>query len=167
MLTMSKFVKWVGFSERNCIVKWVIPFASFCWLWDFLPENLKLIDKLQIWTFESFIFCSNFLFFFVGAAVLGRFSTHFYLPSPPPLPPHVPSSSNIYTIKKLPTALMNHLDHAFIRIEFNEWNKDKDKMGLLKQRIVILGINQNKIKYFGLKLFLAKLINFEKVLKNL
>ena len=31
--------------ERNCIVKWVIFFASFCWLWDFLLENLKLKKK--------------------------------------------------------------------------------------------------------------------------
>ena len=26
-------------------------FASFRWLWDFLQENLKLIDKLQIRSF--------------------------------------------------------------------------------------------------------------------
>ena len=36
------------FFERNFIVKWVISFASFCWLWDFLPKSLKLIDKIQI-----------------------------------------------------------------------------------------------------------------------
>ena len=30
------------FFERNCIVKLVNFFASFCWLWDFLLENLKL-----------------------------------------------------------------------------------------------------------------------------
>ena len=41
-------VKWVEVRkmsevfERNCIVKWVIFFASFCWLWDFLLENLIL-----------------------------------------------------------------------------------------------------------------------------
>ena len=42
-------VKWVEvrkmsevFLERNCIVKWVIFFAGFCWLWDFLLENLKI-----------------------------------------------------------------------------------------------------------------------------
>ena len=34
--------KWVMFSERNCVVKWAIFFPSFCWLWDFLLENLKL-----------------------------------------------------------------------------------------------------------------------------
>ena len=36
-----RFVKWVMFFERNCIVKWAIFFASFCWLWDFLLQNLK------------------------------------------------------------------------------------------------------------------------------
>ena len=43
--TMSselRFIKWVRFFERNCIVKWVIFFGSFCWLWDFLLKNLKL-----------------------------------------------------------------------------------------------------------------------------
>ena len=33
------FVKWVRLFEWNCIVKWVIFFISFCWLWDFLMEN--------------------------------------------------------------------------------------------------------------------------------
>ena len=33
------------FYEQNCIVKCVIFFASFCWLWDFLLENLKLRKK--------------------------------------------------------------------------------------------------------------------------
>ena len=42
MSSELRFVKWVRFFERNCIVKWVIFFASFCWLWDFLLENLKL-----------------------------------------------------------------------------------------------------------------------------
>ena len=31
-----RFVKWVRFFERNCIVKLVIFFGSFCWLWLFL-----------------------------------------------------------------------------------------------------------------------------------
>ena len=38
-------VKWVEackMSEVWLIVKWVIIFASFCWLWNFLLENLKL-----------------------------------------------------------------------------------------------------------------------------
>ena len=42
MSSESKFIKWVRFFERNCIVKWVIIFGSFCWLWDFLLKNLKL-----------------------------------------------------------------------------------------------------------------------------
>ena len=43
LLSMSKefrFVKWVRFFEKSCIVKWEIFFASFYWLWDFLLENL-------------------------------------------------------------------------------------------------------------------------------
>ena len=46
MLSVLKFVKWVRFFVRNSIVKWIF-FASFCWLWDFLPENLKLVNKLH------------------------------------------------------------------------------------------------------------------------
>ena len=42
MSNLLRFVKWVMFFERNCIVKLVIFFASFCWLWGFLLENLKL-----------------------------------------------------------------------------------------------------------------------------
>ena len=43
---------WLRFFEWNSIAKWVVFFASFCWLWEFLLENLKLKDKLQIWGFE-------------------------------------------------------------------------------------------------------------------
>ena len=42
MSSEMRFIKWVRFFERNCIVKWVIFFGSFCWLWDFLLKNLKL-----------------------------------------------------------------------------------------------------------------------------
>ena len=46
-----RFVKWVRFFEQNCIVKWVIFFATFWWLWDFLLENLILKKTLiSIWT---------------------------------------------------------------------------------------------------------------------
>ena len=41
MSSELRFVKWVFF-EWNCIVKFVIFIAIFCWLWDFLLENLKL-----------------------------------------------------------------------------------------------------------------------------
>ena len=34
-------VKCMRFFEQNCIVKWVIFFASFCWFCNFLLENLK------------------------------------------------------------------------------------------------------------------------------
>ena len=43
-----RFIKWVRFFERNCIVKWVIFLGSFCWLWDFLLKNLKL-KKKTLW----------------------------------------------------------------------------------------------------------------------
>ena len=43
------------FFERSYIVKWVIFFASFCWLWDFLLENQKLTKNSgnvhwNVWT---------------------------------------------------------------------------------------------------------------------
>ena len=46
-------VEWVEiqkmseFFERNYLEKWVIFFANFSWLWDTLPENLKLIDAVN------------------------------------------------------------------------------------------------------------------------
>ena len=58
-------VEWVEvrkmneFFERNCVVKWVTFFASFRWLWGLLKEKTKLIDKLQIWGFSSFLFWSK------------------------------------------------------------------------------------------------------------
>ena len=52
MLSELRFVKWLRFFEQNCIVKRVIFFVSFCWPWDFLQENLKWKDELQIWGFE-------------------------------------------------------------------------------------------------------------------
>ena len=80
MSSELRFLKWVRFFERNCIVKWVIFLASFCWFWGFLLENqenkkklwycpLKRVDEyiflktkkyfqkreFQIWDFESFI----------------------------------------------------------------------------------------------------------------
>ena len=44
------------------LVKWVRIFASVCWLWDFLPENLQLVDKLQTWGFNHLFFDPNFVF---------------------------------------------------------------------------------------------------------
>ena len=51
MLSELRFVKWVRFFEQNCIVKWVIFFTIFNWLWHFLPQNLKIVGKLQVWVF--------------------------------------------------------------------------------------------------------------------
>ena len=50
----SRFIKWVSFFERNCIMKWVIFFGSF-WFWDFLLDNLKLKKnsddvRWNVWT---------------------------------------------------------------------------------------------------------------------
>ena len=42
MLIQLMFLKWVVFFEQNCIVKWVILVASFCWLWD---SKFELIYK--------------------------------------------------------------------------------------------------------------------------
>ena len=48
MSSELRFGKWVKYFERNCIVKWVIFFARFCWFWDFLLDNLK-IKKIFWW----------------------------------------------------------------------------------------------------------------------
>ena len=70
MLRELFFVKWVKLFERNFIVKWVIFFASFCWLWDCLPENLKIIDKLQIWGFDNLFPGPNFIFLALFSGIL-------------------------------------------------------------------------------------------------
>ena len=60
IMSELRFVKWARFFEQNCLVKWMIFFATFCWLWEFLPGNLKFKDKLQIWDFASFFLWSKF-----------------------------------------------------------------------------------------------------------
>ena len=67
------FIKWVRFFERRCIVKWMIIIVSFYWLWDFILENLKLKDTLQVWDFVSFVFWSKFRF---SGSVLWNFNHH-------------------------------------------------------------------------------------------
>ena len=47
MSSELRFLKWVRFFERNCIVKWVIFFANFCSLCNFLLENLKIKKKMM------------------------------------------------------------------------------------------------------------------------
>ena len=69
----SRFIKSVRFFKQIYILKWVIFFASFCWLWDSLLENPKLKEKLQLWDFESFIFWFKFCRF---EAVLRHFSQY-------------------------------------------------------------------------------------------
>ena len=41
-----RFVNWVKFLERSCLVKWVIFFVSFCCLWDFLMTSTVKCRKL-------------------------------------------------------------------------------------------------------------------------
>ena len=45
-------------------------FASFCLLWDFLSENMKLVDKLKYEVFNQLSFGTNFFF----GTVFGHFS---------------------------------------------------------------------------------------------
>ena len=94
-LSELRFVKWVIFFERSCIVKWVDIFASFCWLWDFLPENLRLADKLQ-----TFIFWSKFHFSVRFYSVLASVILHFFFVGQPWWPTLLPRPP---AIKKLPT----------------------------------------------------------------
>ena len=92
-------MKWVRCFEQNCIVKWVIFFASLWWLWDFLLENLKWkkiwwcslerVDeykKLYVWIifskknskyeiFNHLYFGPNFVFWWTA---LGRFIQFFF-----------------------------------------------------------------------------------------
>ena len=52
--------------RANLYCKMCDPFASFCWLWDFLVENMPEIafskKYFQVGDFESFIFWSKFRF---------------------------------------------------------------------------------------------------------
>ena len=49
MLSELMFIKWVVFFEQNCIVKWVIFVASFCWLWD---SKSELMYKICLYIFD-------------------------------------------------------------------------------------------------------------------
>ena len=76
-----RFIKWVRFFERNSIVKWVIFFGSFCGLWDFLLNNLKLKKDLMIsagtygWVCKSYmsekIFSKKCFYILVQFSFLG------------------------------------------------------------------------------------------------
>ena len=53
--------------DRNCIVKCVIFFTSFCWLWDFLLENVKLKKNpddvhWNVWTNIKTLYARNDIF---------------------------------------------------------------------------------------------------------
>ena len=70
-LTPSRYMFagiFVRFFEWNCIVKWVTFFASFCWLWDFLLENLKFKKKnsdnvhWNMWTSIKKLYVWNSIF---------------------------------------------------------------------------------------------------------
>ena len=59
-------VEWVEVRKISEVFKaklyWKLVFASFCWLWDFLPENLKLVDKLKDEVFDHLFSGPNFGF---------------------------------------------------------------------------------------------------------
>ena len=48
MLSELTFLKWVVFFEQNCIVKWVIFVASFCWFWDSKSELIYKFVSISI-----------------------------------------------------------------------------------------------------------------------
>ena len=48
MSSELKFVKWVMIFKRNCVVKWMIFSASFCWSSDFLLENVELKNSNDV-----------------------------------------------------------------------------------------------------------------------
>ena len=77
--------KWVRFFERNCIVKWVTFFASFCWLWDFLQENHSFSSPNfgGFWTFLRHSSQCNFKFFRRWPIMAADIFTQ---PQPPQLP---------------------------------------------------------------------------------
>ena len=89
------------FFDQNCILKWVIFFASFGWLWDILLENLISKKSISTGTFEQLlkscmpeiIFSKNNLFNHGGPTT---------------------------TIKKLPTALAHEVWFNFQVHEFND-----------------------------------------------
>ena len=94
MLSELRFGKWVIFFEWNCIVKCLIVFASFCWLWDFLQENMKLKKTLimffgtsgQIWIrcmpeiifFQKRIPNMRFWIIYISVQILCSFGDYFF-----------------------------------------------------------------------------------------
>ena len=78
MLSELRFIKWVRFLEQNC--KMSDLFASFYWLWDFLQENLKIIDKLQIWGFKHSFSGPNFVFLGLRQGILASIILKFIRP---------------------------------------------------------------------------------------
>ena len=139
MSSELRFVKWVRFFERNCIVKWVIFFASFCWLWDFLLENLKLKKNSgdvywNVWTNIKTLYARNNIFkkripnmrflnhlyfgpsFVFQGTILGGFSQcffQFFVMGQPWWSTFLSPFPSPATIKKLPTALYLLCSYTF------------------------------------------------------
>ena len=102
MLSEFRFMKWVKFFERNYIVKYMIFFASFCWFWDFLPKNLKLMNsKYEI--FNHIFFWSKFCFL---RTILEHFSQYIMPPSPPLPPPSYLKEILLPHVRKLVGSLL-------------------------------------------------------------
>ena len=77
-----RLLKWVRCFEQNCTVKCIIFFASFCWLLDFLLENLKLKKSSgdihwNIWTNIKLFYARNNIF--KKRIPNMRFLNHLYL----------------------------------------------------------------------------------------
>ena len=115
MLSELNFTKSVRFIERNCIVKWMILFASFCWFGDFLQGQSEN-NWYEVFNMRYLIihFLVQFFFFFFRT-VLQHFSKYnlktFHIVCQPwwPIFYSVPTA----TIKKLPMALNVHIAFWF------------------------------------------------------
>ena len=101
------YVEWVQFRKMReffrakLCCKMTDLFCYYLWLWDFLPENLKLVDKLQLWRFSLFIFWYKFRFL-RSAKNLFNFKIFRCRPT---MVAYILTQPSPPTVKKLPTAL--------------------------------------------------------------
>ena len=101
------YVEWVQFRKMReffrakLCCKMTDLFCYYLWLWDFLPENLKLVDKLQLWGFSLFIFWYKFRFL-RSAKNLFNFKIFRCRPT---MVAYILTQPSPPTVKKLPTTL--------------------------------------------------------------
>ena len=87
-----------GFFQQNCILKWMIFFASICCLWDLLPEILQLVEVFNhLFSSSKFSFLGTFLAHFSHCNFM-IFGRHFY-----------PASPHILHLKKFPAVLSKYV----------------------------------------------------------